>query len=259
MQKGCQALPWLRTGEAISQTLATIKHAGYEGVELGHRFMRQTPPQLLHEMLSQEQLKLAAMHWSPPWHQMTDQDTREAIEDVLRYVRPIGAIILTSSTNTPELLEDGSLNTAKGVNRQLRLAQDLANDAGTTLLFHNHAWEFAIPKLFDTLTAEISLAVDVAHLERGTGQAQHLLHEWHERIRYLHLRDIENGHWTPALGLGNLPICHWIQELQDQVLWAVVEMEPDPKFPDISATWTHSLQHYAHQSWEYLRGCLSNS
>ena len=255
MRYGCQARSWLIEGIPLEHVLSEIRQAGYQGVEIGYQFLSARSPEQLQNLLNANGLALSAIHWSPLWHEMSDHDARSETQKLLPYVKSGGVAILTSSTNSPDLIDSQGLSAAKRANHQMHIAQEILRDSGVDLLFHNHAWEFSKPYLFDTISDEMDLAVDIAHLERGTQQAERHLVEWGNRVRYLHLRNIADGHWVPALGLGRLPLCEWLKKISADITWAVVEMEPDPLFPDVVKTWQEPLLEYAKESRQYLARC----
>ena len=84
----CQTITW---GEEqrhhFPSVLSEVAAAGYEGVEIGFRHIRQTPPALLQDLLGENGLVLAASHLGGNLEDPAHADAeRSFLEEALDYL-----------------------------------------------------------------------------------------------------------------------------------------------------------------------------
>jgi len=66
---GCQTAVWgeYRWGH-LEETLAGVSQAGYDGVEIGARFLDLDEPDIFQELLKRYNLTLAGLHFGVRWY-----------------------------------------------------------------------------------------------------------------------------------------------------------------------------------------------
>lgn len=257
MKIGIQVRPWLLEGGTPWIALTEGAAAGYKSIEIGFQFISALGETASRELFDSTGVSLAALHTGFDWAGENPSELRERVGEVARLAKSLGGSYLLASTRPLGLDTPEAHTVASRVRVGLEAGAIAAADEGITLCVHNHAWEFARPGVFEELSGDLCLAVDLAHLSRSGIDVEEKLRTWGDRIRYLHLRDAYRGQWTGTLGEGELPLLHWIGLCSSSVEWAVVELEDDPTVPGLAATWPGSWTDRAAHSRIYLEKLLT--
>lgn len=252
MKLAVQLRCWLVTGVSLSDALASARNAGYTAAEMGVQFVGDRSGAALARELGDHGIELAALHVSPDWAGAT----QAALEDVCRrageLVAAAGGQYLLTSTRPELSAGPGVFDTARRVGERLGKVRRALETDGVVLCLHNHAWEFESEGVFDLVSQDLRLAVDLAHLWRAGQDVDADLAAWGDRVVYLHVRDAVGGHWAPEVGTGGLPLLRWIHAVRSHVDWATVELELDPRHEDLGAAWSDDWDTYALNSRRYL-------
>lgn len=185
-----------------------IAAAGYEGTELGPWGYYPTDPARLRSDLRQRGLALASAFCpvdltDPREHGKAEAQTLE-VADLLQTLgtreviladpqRPPRAACAGRAGPTDELPPSLWQATADGLNR---LGRTLAS-RGMSAVFHHHVATYVetaaeIDHLLDaTDPRTVGLCLDTGHATYGGADPVEILRRWSDRVRYVHLKDVD--------------------------------------------------------------------
>jgi len=215
---GCQTYTWEMLGSAWQggpdDLLAAIAGAGYAGIEITDRMIGNYAGRsaAFAQALAHHELTLAAFAlgsaggFSEPGHAAQDL---AAIDAALAFLAPFPGAVL--SLGSPTQLSDGNRDD------KLALAADICNEAGRrgrtagvpvalhpsshhgTLLFSRADYDDFFARLDPALVGWVP---DTGHILRGGQDLLATLGAYRERIRYLHLKDVDAAGTWRMLGEG---------------------------------------------------------
>jgi len=191
MRLGCQTITWdeERT-EKRDYTVEAVARAGYEGVEIGARFLDLGKPREFKEVLDRNGICLIAMHTG--WNPFLDAGSRGgkgAIERIIAFAQVTGTPFLVMSGNRGEREDNpAALEGLNAVGEECR-------EHGMTLCYHNHWWEiedggrFLAEVARRTDPALVSFCPDIGWVRKVTPNVLDILRIIEPRIRMVHLKD----------------------------------------------------------------------
>jgi len=241
MKIGIQTRPWgpEANRQRLGDVLADIRAAGYDGIEIGAQHLDLRKPGLLLRLLDEHELMTAGIHVGG---EIYDPDAlrraRAELERTAGYAAEVGAGYLAFSGKplegkTTEMLaaEADNLN---------RLGEMCARQ-GVSLAYHNHAWEIEgdcaeLRFLRDhTDPALVSFLLDVAWVQRGSGDPVAVTREFLPRIVCFHLKDTRGDEWL-ELGRGAVDFSGLFEVIRGRPWrWLVVEQDETKRPPIESA------------------------
>jgi len=246
---GSQARPLIVQNESIDSAVRAIGRAGFEAIEIGYQVLKDEDPRHVRDSLAEAGLALAGIHVGLDLETLGGQPVETVLGPVARLAETLQSRCVVVSGN--RRLAEGGAKEWSAANTVLLRAKEVCRDVGGELRYHNHGWEFTHPELYERLTDGLGLAVDVAHLARAGVEPLPWLAQRADRIDYLHLRNIEEGKWTPEVGVGEIPLRACL-ETCGELRSAVVEIEPDPLHPELFQTWVANLEGYLARSFAFL-------
>ncbi len=188
---GCQTITWdNERAEKRDYTVEAVAKAGYEGIEIGARFLDLDAPDAFRRVLDAQGIQLVALHtgWNPFLDPKAGQNASEA-ERAMEFGQAVGAPYLVMSGNAKEQQENpASLDALNEVGKQCR-------ERGMTLCYHNHWWEIAddcglleeIARRTDP--ALVSFCPDIGWVRKVTPRVTDALRPIASRIRLVHFKD----------------------------------------------------------------------
>lgn len=255
--EGAARLPW-------SQVMDEIAQAGYAATELGPFGYYPTNARELRAALAARSLTLTSAFVPLPLHDgaALDRAQNDALQ-IARLLSDLGAeyIVLAAAGDdrrsklagrTPD---DGSAGLTGAQWRTAVVALEhlarLCGDLGLRVVFHHHAGTYVeTPGELDTLCRMtdpelIGICLDTGHYVYGGGSPRAALATYGERVRYVHLKDIDSHRldqarreeWSfveavehgvfASLGSGAADISGCVADLQARGYsgWAVVEQD----------------------------------
>ncbi|MGC8890807.1 MAG: sugar phosphate isomerase/epimerase family protein [bacterium] len=238
---GCQVLTW--GGDRIVNSLETVlsqaREAGYEGVEIGTRFLINVSPLRLKSTLKERGLVLSGLHTG-----LGDLDRLSEEEAITNLVR---ALEFAKEVETKYLVVSGwrkEGKTKEDFLKQARVLREVGNKAksyGMCIAYHNHDWEIKdnygeLKELLNLLNPEIfSLAPDIGWVIKAGGEPSEFLETFLPRISYLHLRDLKNNDFV-EFGKGTVDYHRFFNTLREKGWsgWVVLEIvgSQDSPFSD---------------------------
>ena len=229
---GCQTITWGEGQKAfLDDVFAQVAEAGYEGVEIGFRHIRETPPEVLARQLEKHGLVLAASHIGGNLEDAAQASReRSVLDEILDYLNAVGCHRLMYSGLRYEDAEQFQ----RDKERLLRAAM-ACSLCGVHLLYHNHDWEFADnARVMDALLAEagdtLGLCPDVGWVVKGGADVIAFLDAVRSRIGAVHFKDFAtdaDGGDTVMLGEGVVPfpqVAEWLRQNAPD-LWVIAEQD----------------------------------
>lgn len=230
----CQTITW---GEEqchhFPAVFAEVAAAGYEGVEIGFRHIREIPPETLKSLLDANGLILAASHIGGNLEDPAQADAeRSVLDEALAYLNALGCGLLMYSglryRDEPQFDADLA---------RLNRAALRCREAGVRLLYHNHDWEFAdadgrvIEALLTKADPALGFCPDIGWVQKGGADVPAFLDRAKARIGAVHFKDFagpERTIDTVVLGEGIAPLPYaagWMQANLPAGSWAIAEQD----------------------------------
>jgi inosose dehydratase len=240
--------------------LAQASEAGFEGIELGHKFPREA--RALQSILAKHKLGLVS-----GWHSMAllehDADAEwQAIDDHKNLLKALGAsvVIVAETSNAIHgqrgvpLSRRPRLRAAEWpqfAQRLTALGERLADD-GLQLVYHHHMGTVVesaddIHRLMEMSGKAVHLLLDTGHLTFAGADPAEFAKAYKDRIRHVHAKDVRadvleavkakdksfldavvDGVYTVP-GDGMVDYHAVFAALQGYSGWVVVEAEQDPE------------------------------
>lgn len=253
---GYAAITW---GGNDQQAIEDIAAVGFKGIQLRASAVQQygDKPAALRDLLQKHQLTMVALssgnvRMGPEIKfEEVEKHTRHA-----RFVRDVGGLYLQVTDRRPQrgitagdYWELGKLLTEIGK----RTA-----DIGIPLGYHNHMNNLGerpeeVAAVLDAADPRyVKLELDTAHYQQGGGDPVKAVHEYRDRLLFLHIKDLESpvagaagnasrSYRFVELGRGKVDLKGVFRALDEIRFkgWAIVELDrvPDPaRTPKQSAT-----------------------
>lgn len=238
----CQTITWgAEQCDKFPEVFEQVVAAGFAGVEIGFRHIRQTPPAELASMLERQGLVLAASHVGGNLFdtQQADQE-RGILDEVIDYLEATGTALLMYSglryKSDDQLAADIDM---------LNRAAEKCFDRGIKLLYHNHDFEFAddarvMRALIDNGRTFLGFCPDIGWVEKGGADVIGFLDDIEHKIGAVHFKDfatMEHKCDTVILGAGVVPLAETAQWLKANKsgLWVIAEQDNADVAPEEAA------------------------
>ena len=274
-------------GEQIpySKVLDEIAAAGYAGTELGPYSYFPTEPNKLKSELSSRHLELVASFVPVPLahperHEVGYQEAMKVAQLLAETGAPL--IVLADEMSQARIAVSGRVDESRdGMSEQqwdgaaqiLGRISEACNELGLLAVFHHHAGTFVeTPKEIERLCEStdpdlLGLCLDTGHYFFGGGNPVEAVRLYGDRIRHLHLKDVQLPILEAArrdgigfleavrrgvfceLGEGAVELNTVVQEMSDGGYsdWAIVEQDVDARLGNVNPFES------AVRSREYLR------
>lgn len=249
----------LGVGTPLETCLAEAKQAGYEGIELGHKFPREA--KALKAVLSAHGLDLVSGWYSS---ELLVRDAKEELRNLhahLDLLKALGSRILIFAETSNAIHGDrgrklGARPKLKAGDwrefgqRVTEVAEVVAKD-GLALAYHHHMGTVVqsgedIDAFMDSTGPAVKLLLDTGHATFGGADPVALAKTYRTRIAHVHCKDVRRGvlaearsrNWSfldavvegcftvPGDGMVDFPAV--LGALPGYSGWLVVEAEQDP-------------------------------
>ena len=244
----------------LEQCLAEAKAAGFEGMELGHKFPRE--PAALRQVLAPYGLDLVGGWYSCELLRRDEEAEIAAMLPHLQLLKAMGSkvFIIAETSNaihgdrTAPLSSRPVLGEADWPEfaRRLTLVADRVRVAGLQLVYHHHMGtvvqsEADIDALMAHAGPAVHLLLDTGHATWGGADPAALARRYRDRISHVHTKDVRGdvmrrsgaegwsflqsvleGVYTVP-GDGMVDFVSVFRELHGYSGWVVVEAEQDPE------------------------------
>lgn len=203
--------------------LRRVAASGYVGVEVGLNLFADEQKEGL-QFIRDLGLQLAGCGVSLPIDERSRQLLARASEGGCKYVM---------LSIMPDQFQ--SVESVKAVAERLNEAAKITSDAGLTLCYHNHWWEFE--QQFDGRSAHellreyteptVNFELDVYWAKTGGADPVAEVKKLGARAPLLHIKDgpAVKGQPMTAVGAGSVDIAGVIEASQDHAQWLIVELD----------------------------------
>ena len=252
-------MPELGQHITLEQCLTEAKAAGYEGMELGHKFPRQ--PITLKSVLAPHQLALVGGWYSTFLLQRDAENEFKEAQEHIRLLTAMGAEVFIAAECTNSVHSDRSkkLSARPKMNNgdwsrfgmELTRFAEMVAGEGLPLSYHHHMGTVVqtpdeIDQLIEMTGPAVRLLLDTGHATWGGANPKELAHRHKRRIGHVHAKDVRKevmqqastkdlsfldsvlaGVYTVP-GDGAVDFTGVLKELKGYSGWIVVEAEQDP-------------------------------
>lgn len=243
---GYAAITWGSDGRKAIEDISAV---GFPGIQLRADAIKQFQPVELRDSLQQHKLTFVALssgdiHIDPA----QEADDLTLHTGNAKFLRDAGGMYLQLIDKPPK---DRTLAAAdyKRLGQLLTEVGKRTADIGIPIGYHNHMNTMSQqPEHLDAILDAtdpryVKLELDVAHYFQGGGDPVKAIHKYHDRILFLHLKDVRDAdpnapgakgpyQWV-ELGRGKVDLPGVVQALHQVNFkgWAVVELDAVPDKP----------------------------
>jgi len=252
-------MPELGGNISLEQCLTEARAAGYEGIELGHKFPRQ--PITLRSVLGPHELALVGGWYSTFLLERDAENEFKEAQDHIRLLAAMGAEVFIAAECTKCVHSDrgkrlserpkmGNGDWSRFATELTRFAEMVAGE-GLPLSYHHHMGTVVqtgaeIDQLMKMTGPAVRLLLDTGHATWGGANPKELAHRHRRRITHVHTKDVRKdimqqankkdlsfldsvvaGVYTVP-GDGMVDFTGVLRELKGYSGWIVVEAEQDP-------------------------------
>ncbi len=247
----------------LETCLAEARAAGFEGIELGHKFPRE--PDALRAVLARHELALVSGWYSSHLLEHDAAAEMVAMRPHLDLLRALGCEVLILAEMSNAIHGDRSAPLSRrpvlpeaGWSRFARRLTELAEavrSEGLTIAFHHHMGTIVqtgeeIDRLMALTGESLALLLDTGHATFAGADPVALARRHHRRVRHVHCKDIRPAIMAQELtadssfldaviagvftvpGDGGIDFPAVLAELPGYSGWLVVEAEQDPARAD---------------------------
>jgi inosose dehydratase len=216
---------------STQEALKDISDAGYEGFELfdGNLAEYADRTDELRGLMDELGLQMVAVYSGANYiYPDILEDELSKIEDAARLAAQLGAVHLVvggGAVRAAGIQEEDYRRLGEGLER----TATLADETGLVASYHPHLGTCVespeqLQKVFQY--TGINFCPDTAHLQAGGGDPAELISTYGDRIRYVHLKDYEDGSFLP-LGQGQLDFSEVLGALRAVQYdgWITIELD----------------------------------
>jgi myo-inosose-2 dehydratase len=199
-------LPVLGADVPLNRCLAEARRAGFEGVELGHKFPKDPPS--LRRLLAQHGLSLVAGFFGSRLLDRNVDDEMTRLSPTLDLLEAADCRLLVMAEMTGAVHRDRSVPASKrpllhpeGVKlfgESMTLLADALHARGFQMAYHHHIGTvIETEEDVETLVAHtgqsVKLTIDTGHAQYAGFDPTPLIRRHRERVAHVHLKDVRSG------------------------------------------------------------------
>ena len=242
---GYAAITW---GGKDLEAIKEVAEVGFRGIQLRSPILKDfgTRPKELKDLLAQNKLTLVALSGGGPRND--EYVPAEEIATQVRhanFLRDTGGLYLQMTDSARPKNRKPGKEDFKRLGSLLTDIGKRTSDLGIPIAYHNHMRSLGeAPDEVDALMAAadpryVKLLLDVAHYAQGGGDPIKAIEKHHERILFLHIKDVESVAPTAEsssnyrfveLGRGRVDLPGVFAALEKVKFqgWAIVELDSVP-------------------------------
>lgn len=242
---GYAAITW---GGNDAQAIKDISDIGFRGIQLRNNVLKDygDRPKALRDLLDQYHLEMVALS-SGGVGIAAGTETDEIAKHVrnARFVHDVGGHYLQVTDSARPKGRKPERADFKQLGRVLTEIGKRAIDLGVPVGYHNHMGSLGeAPDEVDSIMEAadphyVKLELDIAHYQQGGGDPAHAIRQYHDRLLFLHIKDVESlstsdergraYRWV-ELGRGRVDLPAVFAALKDVKFrgWAVIELDSVP-------------------------------
>jgi inosose dehydratase len=222
---------------STEEALKDIAAAGYKGFELfdGNLMQYKDKKEEFLKLINENSLTFIGVYTGGNFifPDILEEELSK-IEGVAKFASELGAqhlVVGGGAIRTNGIKESDYANLGYALNKVV----EIADKYNLIPSYHPHlGTNVQAPEQLDKLMplTTINLCPDTAHIEGGGGDPVEVMKKYVDRIKYVHLKDYENGEFLP-LGEGHQKFAEMLKVLDaaGYAGWITVELDsyPDPK------------------------------
>src|SRR6266850_4070032 len=242
---GYAAITWNGKDE---QAIKDISEIGFSGIQLRNNILKEygDRPKALRDLLDQHHLVMVALS-SGGVVTNTSTEASEIAKHVAnaKFVHDVGGHYLQVTDSARPKNRQPEAADFKQLGHVLTEIGKRTTDLGIPLGYHNHMNSLGeAPAEVDAIMEAadpryVKLELDIAHYQQGGGDPAKAIRQYHDRLLFLHIKDVESltppdarGHtyrWV-ELGHGRVDLPAVFRALKDVKFrgWAVIELDSVP-------------------------------
>ena len=242
---GYAAITWNgKDAEAIKE----ISELGFRGIQLRSNILKDygDRPKALRDLLEQHHLEMVALS-SGGVSIATGTEAAEIAKHVnnAKFVHDVGGHYLqvTDSARPKDRKPEGA--DFKQLGGVLTEIGKRSTDLGVPVGYHNHMSSLGeapdeVDRIMEAVDPRyVKLELDIAHYQQGGGDPVKAIRKYHDRLLFLHIKDVESlatndergrGYRWVELGRGRVDLPGVFDALRDVKFrgWAVIELDSVP-------------------------------
>ncbi len=231
-----------------AQAIKEISELGFPGIQLRSNILKDfgEQPKALRDLLDQHHLEMVALS-SGGVSIAPGSDNDEIAKHVrnAKFVHDVGGNYLQVTDSARPKGRKPEAADFKELGRVLTEIGKRAVDLGVPVGYHNHMGSLGeapdeVDRIMEAADPRyVKLELDIAHYQQGGGDPARAIRQYHDRLLFLHIKDVENlamsdergrGYRWVELGRGrvNLPaVFAALKEVKFRG-WAVIELDSVP-------------------------------
>ncbi len=245
IQFGYAAITW---GGNDLQAIQDVSEIGFRGIQLRNNVLKDygDRPKALRDLLDQHHLEMVALSSGGVGIAVgTDNDEIARHVRNAKFVHDVGGHYLQVTDSARPKDRPPAASDFKELGRRLTEIGKRAVDLGVPVGYHNHMDSLGeAPEEVDRIMAAVDpryvkLELDIAHYQQGGGDPARAIRQYHDRLLFLHIKDVESiaagdergrsYRWV-ELGRGKVDLPAVFAALKDVKFrgWAVIELDSVP-------------------------------
>jgi inosose dehydratase len=242
---GYAAITW---GGNDLQAIQDISEIGFRGIQLRNNLLKDygDRPKALRDLLEQHHLEMVALSSGGVAIAAGTEDS-EVIKHVrnAKFVHDVGGDYLQVTDSARPKDRPPEAPDFKQLGRVLSEIGKRAVDLGVPVGYHNHMGSLGeapdeVDRIMDAVDPRyVKLELDIAHYQQGGGNPARAIRQYHDRLLFLHIKDVESIATSDArgrsyrwveLGRGRVDLPAVFAALNDVKFrgWAVIELDSVP-------------------------------
>jgi len=242
---GYAAITW--NGNDL-QAIREISELGFPGIQLRSNVLKDfgDRPKALRDLLEQNQLEMVAL--SSGGVSITAGSAEDEIAKHVRnarFVHDVGGRYLQVTDSSRPKERKPEAGDFKQLGRMITEIGKQALDLGVPVGYHNHMGSLGeapdeVDRIMDAADSRyVKLELDIAHYQQGGGDPARAIRQYHDRLLFLHIKDVESVttndergrsyRWV-ELGRGIVDLPAVFAALKEVKFrgWAVIELDSVP-------------------------------
>jgi inosose dehydratase len=246
---GYAAITW---GGKDLQAIKEISEIGFRGIQLRSNILKDygERPKVLRDLLDQHHLEMVAL--SSGAVGITPGTENDELARHLRnakFVHEVGGHYLQLTDSARPNDRHPVASDFKQLGRMLTEIGKRAADLGVPVGYHNHMGSLGeapdeVDRIMEaTDPRSVKLELDIAHYQQGGGDPARAIRQYHDRLLFLHIKDVENlvpdkteaerpgrRYRFVELGRGKVDLPAVFDALKEAKFrgWAVIELDSVP-------------------------------
>ena len=231
-----------------AQAITEISEVGFPGIQLRSNILKEygDRPKALRDLLSQNRLEMVALSSGGVGIAAgTENDETAKHVRNARFVHEVGGHYLQVTDSARPKNRKPEAADFKQLGRVLTEIGKRALDLGVPVGYHNHMGSLGeapdeVDRIMEAADPRyIKLELDIAHYQQGGGDPVKAIRQYHDRLLFLHIKDVESlatndergrGYRWVELGRGRVDLPGVFGALKQVKFrgWAVIELDSVP-------------------------------